>query len=151
MSALTLPQGMPGLVSWKFHGILVSLTLISQWVHLKGPGSVFLFSFFVFFIFRSQFAKTSAAYYPTILCWLMSGFNQSLRKYVQSTSESESYPATIRNCSCLETADRTLRLQPQLLTKCHEPIINWFLYQQGFIPNPFQVHLTTAGIPLCWL
>ncbi|OBS76251.1 hypothetical protein A6R68_17297 [Neotoma lepida] len=31
-----------------------------------------------------QFAKTPAPYYPSILCLLMSGFSQTLRKYVQS-------------------------------------------------------------------
>lgn len=59
---------------------------------VKGPGPVVPAT-------RDQFAKTSASHYLTILWRLMSGFNQTFRKYVQPSSQLGSYLVTSKSCS----------------------------------------------------
>lgn len=102
-------------------------------------------------VLKGQFAKTSAPYYPTILCWLVcsivSAINQTLRKYAQSVAKQGPYPTTSRNCSCCLQSNRPLTQQPQLLTRCHKPITEWFLHQSGSTPNHFKERLPQLEFP----
>lgn len=61
----------------------------------------FYFLFFLLLLLfpQGQFPKTSAPYYPTILCWLTTSHNQILWKYIQSGRQSVSYLTTRRHCS----------------------------------------------------
>lgn len=77
------------LLCWWVLCFLPSLLLI--WSILRDQGQLFLS--------RGQVAKNFTHFTPPILCWLMSGFNQTLRKDIQSSRQSESCLATCRNCS----------------------------------------------------